>query len=302
MREKQLHQLDLNLLRIFEALYEEQNMTRAAERLYVTPSAMSHGIKRLREYLDDPLFERRHGKMQPTSQCRRVAPQLLAGLNAVRMSLQQFTEFDPLNSRQRFNLMIHDALEPLYVPALFSLLRSKAPGIELACQALERQQIQSALTSGQADIAIDVARPMSKPIHHQRISRDEFVVLRKKSDLPLTLDTYLQAEHVVVSHRASGKVVEEISLQQRNVHRRQALRCQSYNTARYLLKQQPLLLTVPSSVAVQLRDNDLEILPVPVKTTSLDIDMYWHENSEQDAAINWLREQVTTVSRTFSSH
>ncbi len=296
MNDKPLQQLDLNLLKIFEALYEEQNMTRAAERLFITPSAISHAVKRLREHLQDPLFERKASRMQPTSLCRRIAPLLLSHLNGLRMAVQQFTRFDPASSEQRFNVMIHDALEPLYVPALLMKLREQAPGIQLACRPLDRQNTGRQLATGQADIVIDVALPLSKPILHQRLSRDDFVVMRGKYNQPaLTKDAYLQAEHIAVSHRASGRVVEDINLQQQSINRKQVLRCQSYQTAKLLLKNSMYLLTVPESVARTLVDESVEFVPLPFVIPGLDIDMYWHENSEQDDAIQWLREQIKMV-------
>lgn len=297
MPDKPLQQLDLNLLKIFEALYEEQNMTRAAERLFITPSAISHAVKRLREHMNDPLFERKASRMQPTSLCRRIAPLLLSHLNGLRMAVQQFTRFDPASSEQRFNIMIHDALEPLFIPALFTRMRSLAPNVQLACRPLDRPNISRHLATGQADIAIDVALPLSKPVLHQRLSTDEFVVLRSRHhQKALTQEEYLSAQHITVSHRATGRVIEDINLQQQSINRQQVLRCQSYQTAKLLLKNSEYLLTIPTSIAKGLLDETLEIVALPVTLPGLDIDMYWHENSEQDEAIRWLREQIRLVS------
>lgn len=301
MGEKSSQQLDLNLLRIFEALYEEQNMTRAAERLFITPSAISHAVKRLREQLQDPLFERKASKMQPTSKCRRLAPQLFAHLNGMRMCLQQFTRFDASQSEQRFNIMVHDALEALYVPALFTHLRKLAPHIELACRPLDRAQLTRQLATGQADIVLDVAQPLPSPIMHQMLSQDNFVILRRKAaSQTLTKAAYLTAEHIAVSHRASGRVAEDFSLQQQSINRHHVLRCQSYQTAKQLLKSGDFLLTVPESIAAMLIDEELETVALPVPVTPLDVHMYWHKNSEVDDAIRWLRQQLLLVCQSQS--
>ena len=155
MSEKALKKLDLNLLKIFETMFLEQNMSRTAESLFLTPSAVSHAMRRLREALDDPLFERQGNKMVPTSACIRIAPQVLESLNALRKSLQQFSFFDPTTSEQQFTLAIHDALEPLYAPELFQKLSETSSTLGLSCIKLERQQLQRQLSSGQADLAID---------------------------------------------------------------------------------------------------------------------------------------------------
>ncbi|WP_351125611.1 LysR family transcriptional regulator, partial [Shewanella sp. T24-MNA-CIBAN-0130] len=79
-------------------LYSEQNMTLASKSLFITPSAVSHAIKRLRLVLNDPLFVRQGLQMQPTAACQRMAPQLISALNRIRQILQQCGEFDPLTT------------------------------------------------------------------------------------------------------------------------------------------------------------------------------------------------------------
>lgn len=104
-------QLDLNLLKIFEALYQERNMSRAAQRLHLTPSAVSHAIKRLRSQLADPLFSRQGNMMQPTALCESLAPALINNLDQLRQILQLSEQFSPQTAVNYFRLGIHEALE-----------------------------------------------------------------------------------------------------------------------------------------------------------------------------------------------
>ena len=90
---KHIQQLDLNLLKVFQALYQEQNMTRAADVLHLTPSAVSHAMKRLRETLGDPLFKRSQNKMMPTPACQRMAPLIIDNLARLQQILQQVSLF-----------------------------------------------------------------------------------------------------------------------------------------------------------------------------------------------------------------
>lgn len=302
MTDKKLQKLDLNLLRVFESLYYERNMSRTAESLYLTPSAVSHAVKRLRDALQDPLFERQSNKMAPTSACLRIAPQILENLNSLRKSLQQFSDFDPLNAEQQFTIAVHDALEPLYIPPLFQALTDTSSNLGLACIKLERQQMQRQLGSGQADLAIDVAMPMQSPVNHCRLAADRFVVLKKKTTKTketLTRQNYVCARHLTVSNRPTGRVIEDITLQQQSINRKVAIRCQSYHTAKAILKDQDFLLTVPELIGRSLLDDDLQILPLPFDVPPIEIHLYWHENSANDSAINWLKAKIMQLSESY---
>lgn len=293
MSENALKKLDLNLLKIFETMFLEQNMSRAAESLFLTPSAVSHAMRRLREALEDPLFERQGNKMVPTSACLRIAPQVLESLNALRKSLQQFAVFEPTHSEQQFTLSIHDALEPLFVPELFQKLSQVSSTLGLACVKLERQQLQRQLSSGQADLAIDVAMPLQSPIAHCLLASDKFVILRRKSmQQELTRDLYIKSRHVTVSNRPTGRVIEDINLQQQSINRKVATRCQSYHTAKVILKNNDFLLTIPELIAESLLDDSLCIDQIPFSVPNIEIHLYWHENTSSDAAINWLKKLI----------
>lgn len=299
MSDKQLLQLDLNLLKVFETLFLEQNMSRTAEVLFITPSAVSHAMRRLREALQDPLFERQGNQMKPTSACIRIAPQIMENLNSLRKSLQQFTAFDPDKSEQQFTIAIHDALESLYIPPLHQKISTISETLSLSCVQMERGQLQRQLSAGQADLAIDVALPMQSPINHQRISDDNFLVLHRKSHeheaIRLTRKAYLNGKHLTVSNRPSGRVVEDINLQQQSINRKIAMRCQNYQTAKAILKQSDLFLTAPELIARSLLDEDLHIQPLPINVPNIEIHLYWHENTEHDGAINWLKQQIISL-------
>ena len=297
MNEKTLQKLDLNLLKVFETMYQEQNMTRTAESLFLTPSAVSHAMRRLREALGDPLFERQGNRMQPTSACVRIAPTILENLNSLKTALRQFADFDPEASEQQFTLAIHDALEPLFIPRLLQTLQRFSPKLRLACSKLQRHQLQRQLSSGQADLAIDVALPMQRPIEHCPIATDRLVILRRRAmAVSMSKATYTSANHVTVSNRPTGRVMEDINLQQQSIHRKVAIRCQSYHTAKALLKQDDYLLTVPQLIAQSLIDDTLVIDEIPFAVPAIEIHLYWHENANSDNAIRWFKEQVISLS------
>lgn len=319
---RQFQQLDLNLLKVFEALYIEQNMTTAAQTLHITPSAVSHAIKRLRlamhsnmhsnidstkansrtetptkpENKVDPLFVRQGQQMQPTALCQRIAPKLIANLQQMRTILQQGGQFEPLSTEQTFTIAIPNALESLFIPALYQQLASKLPNAHFACINLQREQIARQLAQREVDFAIDVARAIESPIMHKKLSSDPLVVLCRAGTTPPTLADYLAAKHVVVSHRPIGRVLEDFALLQQGHNRQVSLRCQNYQTARDIVAKSNMLLTLPSLLAKHLITPDyadrLICHPLPVAIAEIETHLYWHASAGEDEAMRWLREQI----------
>jgi DNA-binding transcriptional LysR family regulator len=144
--------IDLNLLRIFDILYDERNVTRAAARLFLTQSAVSHALARLREALGDPLFMRIPSGLQPTERAHQLAPRLRVALAEIRSAVAT-PIFDPAKTRQRFVIAAGSYFCKLIVPSLIALARKSAPGITLqivntsadVAQALDQQQVDIAL-------------------------------------------------------------------------------------------------------------------------------------------------------------
>ncbi|MCY7295582.1 LysR family transcriptional regulator [Alteromonas sp. a30] len=299
-----MQQLDLNLLKIFESLYQQRNMTQTAQVLNLTPSAVSHAVKRLRESLNDPLFVRQGSKMQPTPACRRLAPQLLAHLHQLRQTLQQFTHFEPANTEQTFHIAIHRALEPLIAPVVFREGRMAAPKANWVFMGLDRQQVKRQMTAGQIDFAIDIAQPLGAPFLHQPLFSDPLCVMFDPAQQPWQADAfsqsvYLAAEHIAVSNRPTGIVMEDFELQQQGFVRHIALRCQTYLAATQMLQQTSLLLTLPQGMAQDYLLNEqrheanstsLAVLPLPFATQPIETHLYWHENAEHDASLKWLKD------------
>lgn len=292
-----MQNLDLNLLKVFESLYREQNMTRTADVLNITPSAVSHAVRRLREALNDPLFIRQGATMQPTPACRRVAPELLAHLFQLRKTLQLFMDFVPETTEQSFNIAIHSALESLFIPLIYQIFSIEAPKATLNCVPLDRHQLSRQMAAGQVDAAIDIALPLTAPIKHEPISNASFCVMMNSSHCyraQLTQTDYLQAKHIIVSNRPRGTAMEDIELQQQGISRNSVMRCQTYLTASQILQQSDLLLTLPTIIGKQYLNDALIMHELPFAVPDIETHLYWHDNAEHDAAMQWLRSKIKT--------
>lgn len=291
-------QLDLNLLRVFEVLYLEQNMTRTADILHITPSAVSHAIQRLREALDDPLFVRSQNKMLPTPACKRIAPAILESLTRLQQVLQQWTDFSPSESSHHFHIGMHDALELSVVPKLSSKLAKLAPAISFSSVKIKRASLATDLASGRVDMALDVSMPVKRTIQHLKLVDNEFVVvLNREHKLLNKLDkkAYLAARHICVSGRPNGLSVEDVGLLELGFERQLSIRCQNYFAAMEVVKSSDILLTVPRVLANQFTSTDLTQTELPIRIPDFSTQLYWHQNTEQDAALNWIRDVVISL-------
>ncbi|MBY5992375.1 LysR family transcriptional regulator [Ferrimonas balearica] len=287
-------QLDLNLLKVFEALYREGNVSAAAQALHVTPSAVSHALKRLRTQLGEPLFERQGNGMRPTPSCQRMAPLLLDQLAQLRQLLQAWGHFTPAEASLAFRLGIPDALEPLVVPALARTLMTEAPHSTLTSARFDRQQLVRELAQGQVDLAVDVRLAPEPELCHQALLEDELVVLSDVALTALDRTTYQHRPHVVVSSRPRGRVLEALPLAEQGVERRVTIRCQNHQTAATMVAGTDYLLTLPRRIAEPLVGPQCRLHPLPVPLPPVQIHLYWHQRRDADPALVWLRQRLAS--------
>ena len=168
---------DLNLVRVFVAIYQEKSLTRTGERLNLTQSAISHALSRLRLALGDRLFERRGARMLPTAMARDVFPGLESGLRRMEAVLADGGRFDPAVSRRIFRLGMNDYSTSILLPRLMARLRREAPGLRLRIRHpndtglvdgipayfIETLQVEAQTPGGAPELArIDSLEPVSE--------------------------------------------------------------------------------------------------------------------------------------------
>jgi DNA-binding transcriptional LysR family regulator len=163
---------DLNLLRIFDILYDERNVTRAAARLCLTQSAVSHALARLREALGDPLFMRIPSGLQPTERAHQLAPRLRVALAEIRSAVAT-PMFDPAKTRQRFVIAAGSYFCRLIVPGLVALARKSAPGLVLQIVNISSPNLAQALDHQQVDIALGAFDKVPPRLRSEVLFRDE---------------------------------------------------------------------------------------------------------------------------------
>lgn len=288
--------MDLNLLRVFEAVFRERHLTRAAKVLALSPSAVSHALRRLREHLEDPLFAREGTAMVPTATCQRMAPALVEQLSQLRGLLHRWGAFAPSTTNLMFRMGMPDAIEPMLLPQIQGALAKTAPLAALASVTYKRSSLARELASRQIDLALDIAMPVQEPVRHRRILEDDFcLVVREGHPLRrrLTMGQYVAASHVLVSSRATGLVLEDHALLKLGIERRVMVRCQSYDSAFRLLAQSDHVLTAPQQLTGEVgKVHSLARRALPFKLPSVHLHLYWHAHADADPANMWLRRLV----------
>lgn len=298
----QLSRIDLNLFTVFDAIYREGGITAAAKRLHLSQPAISHALARLRELLDDPLFERHGNDMVPTPTARALAVTIANSLGSLEEMLHRAGHFDPATSQRRFTIAVRDSHERSFLPALVAELSREAQGIDVSIVRIERGNLEEDLLSGELDAAVDVALSTSADIRRERLGAEPLVVLARQ-DHPvvrgtLERETYFALEHVLVTGRRHGGGFEDIALNRLGLSRRVRARCQQYATAAEVVSQSDMLTTLPGTQAILAnRRTNNQVLAFPIDIPFMEHFLYWHANVDADKANRWFREKVSTLLR-----
>jgi DNA-binding transcriptional LysR family regulator len=295
-----LSRIDLNLFTVFDAIYREGGITAASKRLHLSQPAVSHALGRLRELLEDPLFERHGNEMVPTPLARTLAVTIGSSLKSLEEMMHRAGRFDPANSQRVFTIAVRESQESAFLPNLLAKLATFAPNIDVATIRVERRDLEDDLQSGELDFAIDVGLPLSADVRREHIGAAPLVVLAR-ADHPivqgaLDLDTYLSQDHVLVTGRRRGRGYEDGALAKLGVTRRIRLRCQQHAAANEIVSRTDLLATFSRKQA-ELVNKTNQIVSFPAALPPLESYLYWHARAEDDPATGWFRTMLLEALR-----
>lgn len=304
---KNFRTLDLNLLRVFDAVMTEGSVTRAAEVLALTQPAASHALKRLNAWLGEPLFQRSAAGMTPGARAVALWPQVRAALQDLERVLAPGT-FDPQRDAAEFRLAMSDASAGALVPALVAAVAREAAQADLRVAPLTTRDPRALLHAEEADLAIGyfpalfsamLAEGERSLLRHVRLHQTPYVcVMRPQHPLAaedLTLERYVQAQHVLVS--VSGRAYAEVdeALARLGRRRRVVLTVNQYHLAGRVVAQSDLLTVLPQSFVTGSVPGPVVVRPLPVEIGPLTVDMVWLARRDSDPAHRWLRERVLSA-------
>ena len=289
--------LDLNLLRVFDAVLRGRSVTAAAAQLGLTQPAVSNALTRLRAAFGDALFLRAARGMEPTPFARELAEPVRQALALLEAALAHGPGFDPASSGRSFRFYMSDLGEIEFLPPLLERVRRIAPRVRLEAVAVEPEHLGDALAAGSLDLAVGFLPALGPPLRRRALFRDPYLCLMR-ADHPiatLTKRRFLEASHVLVSYRGGHRVVQE-ALERAGAGPRIVLRVPHFTVVPMVLERTDLILTLPARVARVFESRGrLKALAPPVPIAPADVAVHWHERFDADAGNRWLREQLADL-------
>jgi LysR family transcriptional activator of mexEF-oprN operon len=295
-----LSRLDLNLLVAFDALLTERSVTRAASRVGLGQSAMSHNLARLRSLFDDELLTRSAEGMRPTPRAMALADPVRVTLAQIQSAVLERETFEPSTARRVFRIGLADSIEVALVPALMERLQAAAPGVSLRLRSTNRLSILEELDTGTLDLGIGVFE--HGQIHHKRrpLYTDSFLCLFSPEQLglkpPISLKDYLRWPHVLTSLADDARGVVDDALAKRKHKRSIVMTTPGFLAVPFIVRRAPVITTMPSRLARYFSEAfGLATSPVPVDLPSFTISLLWHASFDHDPGHQWLRHTVVAL-------
>jgi DNA-binding transcriptional LysR family regulator len=291
--------IDLNLLRLFDAVYRTRNVSRAAELLDITQPAASQGLSRLRTLVQDPLFMRTAGGVEPTPKAQRLADPVRHALATLEQALGESAGFDPARAVRTFQLHMSDIGEGRFLPELMMALRERAPGVRLETRPLPREQVMEALDAGRIDFAFGFL-PMVRESQRTRLLDDRYVVLlreghpfaRRRRGGAALLKALGELEFVAVrSHAETLRIVQQLELQDRL-----RLVTEHFLVLPAIVRATDLAAILPRNIARGFQGGYAIVEP-PFPQRDFTVSLHWSRRFEGDPGNRWLRELIEGLFR-----
>jgi DNA-binding transcriptional LysR family regulator len=294
----QLSKIDMNLFIVFDTIYSERNLTKAADVLHITQPAVSNALARLRGHFNDELFVRQSGQMVPTPLTENIIERVREALAKLQSSLNEHDAFDPGDSARTFRFSMNDTSEAYVLPRLMELLEVQAPNINVESYTVPRADMVRAFSAGELDLALDVPIISHTELINTPLATDRYVCVARaqhpRIQGKLSLDAYMSESHIHVSSRKKGGGQIDAYLGRLGLQRNIKLRIQHSRAGGPIVARTDMLLTIPQSLT---RGTDLQVLELPFAIPMLDWHLYWAARHQTDRAHQWMREKVFEIFR-----
>ena len=292
-----IQDLDLNLLRIFDAVHRQRSVSRAAEALALSQPAVSQGLTRLRLSLKDPLFTRAGRGVAPTPTADALAHAVQQALQIVSRALHSAERFEPATARRTFHLHMSDIGESEFLPGLMHQVRRVAPGVRIETRQLDYAQIENALDTGKIDLAFGYLPGVEKT-QSQRLLVERYVVLARADHPVLTarpsMQCLAQLDYVVVrQHTETVRLLDQMAL-----HDRVRLSTPHFMVIPAIVSETDLAVVLPMRIAAKFaKAGRFRIARPRWGVADFIVGLHWSTRAEGDPANRWLRQLAIELFR-----
>lgn len=290
----ELHEIDLNLLVVFNELLMQRRVSKVADSLGISQPAVSNSLAKLRKLLGDELFLRTAKGMEPTPFADQLAESVSYALAMIHSGLNQRTSFEPKTAQRTFTIGITDIGEIYFLPALIERLRRDAPGITVSTVRNTAVNLRDELESGKVDLAVGLLPQLKAGFFQRRLFKQSYVCLMRRGHrldkARMSLADYASAEHLLVVSAGTGHGKVDELLQRSGISRNVRLTVPHYVSVGHILQGSDLIATVPERLADRLvKPFGLVQLPHPAKIPEVAINVFWHAKYHRAPANHWLR-------------
>ena len=289
--------VDLNLLKVFEALHDESSASRAALRLGVTQSAVSAALRRLREVYGDQLFVRTGRGLAPTLRANQLKPLLSEALNKCRQSLAMVDPATEDYDGRSVIVGMSDDFEIAYGRRLIEEIARRAPKLRLIIRQCHSQIVAQALMERSLDLAISAGGFSERLLSRQVLGEGDYRCLVDATSLTpgqqtLALEEFVRREHILVSSGGFIGITDE-GLASLGLGRRVCASTSHFAALPFLLKGSQAVATIPGHAALAIAQlSGLALLPCPLELSRYPIELGWRTSSQLDPLLLKVREAI----------
>jgi DNA-binding transcriptional LysR family regulator len=290
----ELHELDLNLLVVFNQLLVERRVSKVADNLGVSQPAVSNSLAKLRKLLGDELFLRTPKGMEPTPYADQLAESVSYALSMIHSGVNQRTSFEPSTAQRSFTIGMTDIGEIYFLPALIERLRRDAPGVTLSTVRNTTVNVRDELEAGKVDIALGLLPHLKAGFFQRRLFMQRYVCLMRRGHRldkrKISPAEFSAAEHLVVVSAGTGHGKVDELLQRSGIERTVRLTVPHYVSVGHILQGSDLIATVPERLADRLLGPfGLAKVAHPAKLPEIAINVFWHAKYHRSPANRWMR-------------
>ena len=297
-----LSRVDLNLLVHLDALLAERSVTRAAARVGLGQSAMSHNLARLRDLFSDELLTRGPEGLRPTPRALALVEPVRIALAQIQVLVSRDDAFDPRTAERTFSVGLPDSMEILIVPSLLAYLREVAPGIHLRLHNIDSSKLLDDLDADRLDLAVGYGVFAQGQAHHKRrlLFTETYLCMfnaeRTGITASISLDDYLRLPHVLTSLRPGERGVVDDALEKLGLRRTVVLTTPRFLAVPSLVARAPVVVTMHARLArFFAAELGLSLSLPPVELPDMAVSLLWHASYDHDPAHAWLRQMMVRL-------
>ena len=298
-----MQNVDMKALQVFFCLLNECNVTRTAQQLNMTQSAVSHTLARLRLLFNDPLFVSMGRGMLPTSRALALVEPLQQSLDALRKLIEPIKTFDPLSFEGSFEIATTDYIGFILLPRLMQRLAQNAPGAELNIQPLRPKEDLNLLKDGKLDLIIWNEKSAPANFHVRDLFSDRLKsvvrVGHPQINGSLSLEQFRNGQHLRISsnHGAVREAIDSL-YEQHEIRCKTSLTVPHFLLAHILISQTDMIGMIAELTALRIaREIPLQVFEPPVAVAGFTVSQVWHERLHAAPAHKWLRGEINAVAQ-----